>query len=132
MKFCSKCKTEKDITLFDTDKRKKDGLRTPCKECRKMDDAKWRKENPEKYKDQSKRSRIKHKDKIKAYQKEYSINGNRAIVAKRCVEKLSQFYVRARLREIGFTKEQIEQTPELLEVIKIIIKTKRLCKSKNQ
>ena len=43
------------------------------------------------------------------------------------IDKLNCVYIKKRLKDKGFTKEQI--TPELIEVQKIIIKTKRLCKT---
>lgn len=33
MKFCTKCKKEKDISLFGKDSYAKDGLKHNCKEC---------------------------------------------------------------------------------------------------
>jgi hypothetical protein len=48
MKRCSKCKVEKDLTAFGTDRRRKDGKNLWCKACAKATTANWRKANPEK------------------------------------------------------------------------------------
>jgi len=49
-KICSKCKDTKPLNLYGKDKRRKDGLRSECNECRKLDSKKYREKNPEKRK----------------------------------------------------------------------------------
>lgn len=48
MKFCSKCKTEKDNTEFNKNSSNSDGLQDRCRECQKKDNNNWIKNNPEK------------------------------------------------------------------------------------
>jgi 5-methylcytosine-specific restriction endonuclease McrA len=55
MKICTTCKAEKEESLFNKDKQKKDGLNPRCKECSR----KWHHKN---------------KDRVKEYQKEYYKN----------------------------------------------------------
>ena len=52
MKICNKCKTEKEFVKFTKDKKKKDGLNIYCIDC-------------------VKEIRIKNKEKLKNYDKEY-------------------------------------------------------------
>ena len=48
MKTCYKCKCTKELLSFYKDRTKKDGLEAICKDCTKIKNAKWVKENPEK------------------------------------------------------------------------------------
>ena len=50
-------------------------------------------------------------------------------IGRRLISNLSDGYVKQKLRAKGFCSEEIEDNPELVEVHKIIIKTKRLCKT---
>lgn len=79
VKICSKCKQEKPLDEFHKNKNTKDGLAGDCKECRKswhikhyephprlgpkFDKAEWqrnwRKDNPEKYRKNAHKSRLK-------------------------------------------------------------------------
>ena len=36
MKFCTKCKLEKDCSLFNINRKKKDGLQSFCRECSRL------------------------------------------------------------------------------------------------
>lgn len=45
MKTCNKCKIEKPLTEFHSSKLYSDGKRAVCKNCRKMYDPKWWKQN---------------------------------------------------------------------------------------
>ena len=49
-KICTKCKAEKDFSLFFKNKDKKYGLASNCKECHEKATKLWRKKNPERYK----------------------------------------------------------------------------------
>ena len=44
-------------------------------------------------------------------------------------DNLHDAYMKQHLRKLGYTKEQILIYPEITETIKLIIKTKRLCKT---
>lgn len=48
VKFCNTCKTEKPLDAFNKHKRMRDGLASQCRDCKKITDAKYRAENPEK------------------------------------------------------------------------------------
>lgn len=39
MKVCSKCKVEKELTDFNKDKRREDGLFPQCRDCKKKGDG---------------------------------------------------------------------------------------------
>jgi hypothetical protein len=69
-KLCSKCKNEKDINLFVLDSRRSTGHGAKCRECANLDNSKYRKEhreqgnnyqarwvknNPEKFKEMAKK-----------------------------------------------------------------------------
>ncbi len=63
MKKCSKCFTEKSLDNFHEYKsgRRKGTYWAHCKDCRKEHLYKWRKENPDKYKDHYSRAQYKYK-----------------------------------------------------------------------
>jgi len=113
-KICTKCNKEKDVDLFGKHKKTKSGLRSHCKECEKEYAKKWNLNNPEKVKENDKKWHLNNPEKLKETKKNYT-------------NELGKGYLNSQLRSKGFKKEQI--TPELLEVQKIIIKTKRLCKT---
>ena len=50
-KVCSKCKEEKTCNLFGRSKQNKDGLRSLCNDCRKLESKEYREKNPEKRKE---------------------------------------------------------------------------------
>ena len=58
-KKCSKCKNEKSISYFGKDKRLKDGLNSSCVQCEYEYEKKVKKSNPEKYKKQRAKDRLK-------------------------------------------------------------------------
>ena len=49
MKICSKCKEEKDLKLFPTDKRKKDGRQSSCRKCHTIQNSKSRRKAKSKF-----------------------------------------------------------------------------------
>ncbi len=54
MKICSKCKLEKDLSLFYKNSKSKDGYRANCKSCQDEVGKKWRVNNQERLKQMSK------------------------------------------------------------------------------
>lgn len=60
MKVCSKCKEEKPIEDFYTNKGSKDKKLSFCKKCHFKKVKQWRKDNPEKHKLIRKRERMKY------------------------------------------------------------------------
>jgi hypothetical protein len=110
----------------------------------KKSQQKYKSSNPEKCKDSAKRTRNKRLEENKAYKvlyrksnKEY-INKQKSIWRKNNPEKvreekrmitkmLKDSYIKRLLIQNGFPKNEI--TKELIELERIIIKTKRLCKT---
>jgi hypothetical protein len=160
-KQCTKCNEVKSINDYSKYKfkRKKDGtqkigIRSYCNKCKnqmtkdwfdknKGYKNKWRKENPEKVRQENLRAkprvnkwrhdnkkvlklksrdwRLKNKDLIK---KRKPIEGRKAI------KELQDCYVIGRItRDSKLTAKKIRQYPELIEAKRIIIKTKRLCRT---
>ena len=75
MKKCNKCNTEKEFSLFSSDKRSKDGLRRECKECKKEYGKIYRANNKDKIKERNK----KFNDNNKEYFKNYAIKNEEAL-----------------------------------------------------
>ena len=82
MKKCNKCNNEKELSLFSSDKRNKDGLRRECKECKKEYGKIYRANNKDKIKERNKKFNdsnkeyfknyaIKNEEVLKEYKKEY-------------------------------------------------------------
>jgi hypothetical protein len=76
-----------------------------------------------------------NKDKIRIRIKEIR-NQNRELYnstqkerVKRLRKGLPEYYIKQQLRSKGFTKQQIIDNPEIIEVQRLMIKTKRLCKT---
>lgn len=62
MKICSTCKEEKDLNGFSKDKRMRDGLRSQCKQCHQMVTVAWRRKNPERVRENTKRHYTNNKE----------------------------------------------------------------------
>ena len=115
-KKCNKCGEVKQLSEFSTDKRNSCGRIGHCKKCSSIITKKWKDNNIEKAKESDKKYKIKNKLKIS----EYYINQRKYIDIN---------YAKRMLRQSGFTTEQINENPELIEVKRLIVKTKRLCKT---
>jgi hypothetical protein len=63
IKKCSKCKEDKILFEFIKDKSKKDGLSNICKECKKIENHRYRLSDSKKYKQQQKKYRNSNKEK---------------------------------------------------------------------
>ena len=121
------CHALKDNSEYSKELKGKDGLKTYCKSCNntrcrkykqdnkdKIDatNSKYRQEQAEKIKLSRKSYRNSSKDKIK----EYSLNQ---------VSNLTDYYIKSKLKRSGFTENELNENPELIEVKRIIIKIKR-------
>ena len=62
-KICRKCKEKKDICLFGKTKQNKDGLKSYCKDCRKLESKLYRENNKEKRSETLKKFYEKNKEK---------------------------------------------------------------------
>ena len=129
MKRCSKCGIEKSLDCFNKDKRKKDGVRYCCKDCRKALNKKRYDANPELAKAKSKAWYDANPDLAKQISKKYRQYNTEKVkaAAKKVNEDLHDWILKQHLKSQGFPPEAITQ--ELIEVKRIIIKTKRLCKT---
>jgi hypothetical protein len=140
---CIKCNETKDISLFVKNKKCKNGVAKTCNKCNNKRVVFLRANSKEK-KNSEKLYREKTKSKAKEYaDKYYKTNTLKAIErvnnfliknpnyakesSKKTVNTATDCYIKVKLKSKGFSKEQI--TPELIEVQRIIIKTKRLCKT---
>lgn len=155
LKCCYTCKIEKPLNDFSNIKRWKNGnhyfiKHYNCLICKRAKANKYNKvwNKSDKYKNWQKaylksyRKTDTFKKTVKKYQKssenfkkymtEYrsreTSKKNKCISERKDREKISNRYTKLQLIRNGFTKEQIENYPELIETKRQIIKIKRLCK----
>ena len=83
MKTCSKCKIEKELTEFNKNKTKKDGLHNLCKSCVKEYNKEYYKENKDIIIKQVREYRAKNKSKSKEIKKKYYKKNKEQISKKR-------------------------------------------------
>jgi hypothetical protein len=148
IKICTKCnlKLEANLHNFNARKNGKYGLMSRCKKCfteyckeymerpeakeaSRIRHQKWISKNTEKAKKHRKKYTENNPEKIKELKKKWQ-EANPEIVkaySDLVVKELRDSYLKCILTKKGFKKEEV--TPELIEVQKIIIKTKRLCKT---
>ena len=142
-KKCGKCGEVKPISEFFKHKNTKDRMFPQCKCCMKKIKEEYRKKHPEKTKEYRKKHqkeikeyrkeyRKKHPEKTKESQKEYRKKYQKKLkeYQEECRKNLHPSYVKKELKRLGYTKEEI--TPELIEVKKETLKTKRLIKTIQQ
>ena len=70
-KECSKCHEIKEVSEFNKDKSKKDGVATACKECKKEQISEYYKQNPNKLKERQAKYYKQNADKVKENQAKY-------------------------------------------------------------
>lgn len=120
-KICTKCKIERGIDNFCKNKNKKDGLDGSCKLCAKQYREKnkehlrqyainYRKENPEKVKQQNKDKYAKNSEYIKEYQKKYRRENPEKIKNLNC-----NYYKNNREKVERQKKEYIAQNKEKIK-----------------
>lgn len=135
LKICNKCGEEKELSLFKKQKSIKCGVRPTCKKCANDYNSKWVFKNKEKTLASQRKSHLKNIEHHRARGREYYKNNKEKILQywlpwqKLQIDKLSDFYIKKKLIRSGFTKEHINENKELIEVKRLIIKTKRLCKT---
>ena len=135
LKICNKCGEEKELSLFKKQKSIKCGVRPTCKKCANDYNSKWVFKNKEKTLASQRKSYLKNIEHHRARGREYYKNNKEKILQywlpwqKLQIDKLSDFYIKKKLIRSGFTKEHINENKELIEVKRLIIKTKRLCKT---
>lgn len=137
-KCCSKCKKQKQLIDYYKRKDRPCGITSTCKKCQlnyyKTEMAKEKrsvynktekaKEIYSKFAKTEKGKRIREK-----YRKSEIGIEKRIIDGRKKVEYISDRYLKELLKQRGFSIDQINNNYEIIETIKIIIKTKRLCKT---
>lgn len=136
-RVCKQCKSKKARYYQEKNKEyytlKRNEYYQKNKETLKLKTKNWRKNNPEKALIISRKAKKITKEKNREYAKRFRQNNPDKIKAdvnkhqKRYCETLHDIYVKSSLKRVGFINDQI--TPELIEVKRLIIKTKRLCKT---
>ena len=131
-KRCSKCGEEKPLTEFNKNKYHKDGLSSSCNLCLNNNAKEYRKNNPNWIKERRKIYYNKNKLQISEIQKLWRENNpeKREEIYRKKVVDCNSYYVKEKLIKQGFKKEQI--TPELIELKRMIIKTKRKIKDESK
>ena len=128
-KCCSKCNIKKTINDFPANKTSKDGFRKECKKCHSKrvqisalnSVAHYEYINSDEYKEKQKEWQKKHRLK----KGNYLLNEETKLRKKKERDLVSKSYCKQQLKNKGFKNI----TNELIEVQKLIIKTKRLCKT---
>lgn len=155
---CKKCGESKIWGEFRKGKKFKDGIQKICKKCdalatknspnRKVIQRKYREKNAEKIKEardsrtneqlqKIKDSRRKYKGTPKGFiaKVNYRLSDLNRAAQRRHSTKIrigiTDKYTRDCLKIRGFTREQINQNPELINIQRTIIQMKRLCKTSN-
>ena len=146
-KKCSKCREIKSIGEFYKNNSRKDGLYAYCKECSRKEHLNFIRNNPDKHKEYKKKFKDENLDWQKKYNNKYYQNHKKkykelgALWIKKNPEKLKEIslnrasnctdcYVKGLLKLNGFKKDQI--TSELIELKRMIIKTKRKIKDESK
>lgn len=150
MEVCIKCNQEKCINEFVKNKQCKDGITGTCKQCAREYYKKYRDKNHDKLlqlkrkwidnnrnhvNESNRKYKKENSEKERQYKTNYN-NANREQINKKNMDRytydcehLGNMYISSLLRQSRFTTEQINENPELIEVKRLIIKTKRLCET---
>jgi hypothetical protein len=98
--------------------------------CRKKYFQEYNQQNVEKVKERRKLYRLKNKERDNQLSKEYRKNHKHkgTEYEQKRVGNLEKSYVISQLKQQGFKQEQIEVLPQLIELKRLTLKTKRLCK----
>jgi len=150
VKVCSVCKTEKRLSLFYKNKREKDGRQRVCSDCQKIRNREYQKKyrESEKYKERAReyqrafresekgreykriyRKTDKYRSWVKNYNKSPTARKNKSNAKKLRSTGLYDSYVKHQInKQLGIPKSEI--TPELIELKRQLILSKRMIKEK--
>lgn len=154
-KVCAKCGIKKPLSAFGKDR--KYGYKFHCRECVSLYTKQHYQENKEQVKATSKKYQLLHPEQKKiwisdnrlrvnesrkrsyqrhierylAYNKAYHKNNIDEIKKRRVKDhdELREPYLKNLARKRGMAKELIEANPQILELIKVNLTLKRLCKT---
>ena len=130
---CKKCGESKIWGEMVKNKRCKDNIRKLCNQCVSAISYEYKKAHPEQIannKEATRKWRELNPDKVRKLRKRWK-KRNKSKVRKekrRACANLTDYYIRTTLKN-RIPIEQIAQNPELIEIQRIIIQTKRLCKT---
>jgi hypothetical protein len=131
-KICSKCKEEKLYIYFGKDKRRKDGYRLHCNDCRKLESKIYRDKHPEKRKKTISKYYSNNKEIIKEKHLNYkSLNHEKIKEIKNNSYHKNKDKHKERIKQYRQTKkkERAKYQKMLLET-NIIYKISQLCRSR--
>lgn len=83
MRKCCKCKEVKKISEFNKDRTQTGGISYECKKCKSENSKRKRAENPEKYREQVRKSTEKNYETIRASQKKHLLENRDRILKRR-------------------------------------------------
>lgn len=89
MKKCTKCKIEKELSEFNKDKSRKDGLQPRCKSCVKQYNKQYYNQNA----DYFKRYKLENSDSIREHYKQYCLENPDKIIQKYHSKKDGLYHV---------------------------------------
>lgn len=120
MKKCNKCEIEKDICFYGKDSKTKDGLKTICKECRKIESKKRYNENKEyfiQYNILTKESRNISKKKWSESNKDKVINSSKKYLLnnpEKRKESVKIYYLKNKEKIKDYNKKWVNNNPSYM------------------
>lgn len=117
-KFCNKCKTTKDTSMFYKDNSKKSKIRSLCKVCDNAKTDAWRENNMERY-------LARQRDRFKKDPKQRETNKNRS---QRHRDDMSDMYIRSLLTKRSTNLKPEDITDDLIKFTRETLKLKRALK----
>lgn len=136
-KQCKKCRSTKPISDFNKHARSKGGYAAQCRECARLEQAKWRQDNPEKNAEYKRRWLEKNPEKKSEYMRTWRERNPEA--AQKNLESAKEFMKKAALETRAMATNQGKRwTPEedailmagegsLLEISKQLGRTYSTC-----
>ncbi|CEP79292.1 HNH endonuclease [[Clostridium] sordellii] len=131
MKMCSKCKIMKDESEFHKHSRSQDGLRSVCKECRKIETKEYR----SKYREEVLERKRKWYEETKNRKEERYSKAPKSKVCSECGEEkeISEFrkranggyYGKCRICENKINRQYAKNNPEIIRQNKVITEQRR-------